>query len=142
MDDSKNTSTEGTGTSTEGTQQGRTFSQDDVNRIVQERLNKERAKTENGIAEKEKELARREFLLNAREELGNRGYPESILDALNASDADSFRKSLDILDSYIKERETGKPADKLEQQKACFFTAPLKHQNNGDDDIRRAMGLH
>ena len=40
MEDLQNTSTEGTQTSTEG----KTFTQEDVNRIVQERLAKERSK--------------------------------------------------------------------------------------------------
>ena len=43
MEDNKNTSTEGTQTNTDGTQE-RTFTQDDVNRIVQERLAKEKGK--------------------------------------------------------------------------------------------------
>ncbi|MFR8246399.1 MAG: hypothetical protein ACLU9V_00265 [Roseburia sp.] len=45
MGDLQNTSAEGTQTSTEGTQQsGKTFTQDDVNRIVQERLAKRKAR--------------------------------------------------------------------------------------------------
>lgn len=43
MDNLQNTSAEGTQTSTEGTQKsGKIFTQEDVNRIVQERLAKER----------------------------------------------------------------------------------------------------
>ena len=44
MDEMKKTSTEGTQTGTEGTQAERTFTQEDVNRIVQERLAKEKSK--------------------------------------------------------------------------------------------------
>lgn len=141
MEDIKNTSAEGTETSTEGMQQGKTFSQDDVNRIVQERLSKERAKTESGFAEREKELARREFALDARKELSDRGYPEDLLDALNATDANSLKKSLDILDSYMKEHGAAKTDSKLEQKKARF-TVPTRLHESGVDDIRQAMGLH
>ena len=43
MDNLQNTSAEGTQTSTEGTQKsGKIFTQEDVNRIVQERLAKEK----------------------------------------------------------------------------------------------------
>lgn len=140
MEDNKNTSTEGKQTSTEGEQHGKTFTQDDVNRIVQERLNKERAKTENEYIEREKEIAHREFLLDARKELNDRGYPESLLDALNATDADSLKKSLDILDTYMKECGTTKADGKLEQRKARF-TAPSRSRDGGVDEIRQAMGL-
>ena len=75
----------------------KTFSQEDVNRIVQERLAKDRAKASEDISKKEKELADREFRLNSRQKLIDRGYPESILDALNCSSEDAFNKSLDAL---------------------------------------------
>ena len=71
----------------------KTFSQEDVNRIVQERLAKDRAKASEDISKKEKELADREFRLNSRQKLIDRGYPESILDALNCSSEDAFNKS-------------------------------------------------
>lgn len=141
MDNEMKTSAEGIQTGTEDAQQGKTFTQDDVNRIVQDRLSKERAKTESGYIEKEKELARREFLLDARKELSDRGYPDSIMEALNAADKDTFKKSLDILDAYMKERGATKVDSKLEQKKARF-TAPSHLQNSGFDPVRQAMGLH
>jgi len=64
---------DGNTTQTEDT---KTFSQDDVNRIVQERLAKEKSKLETSMAEKEKDLARREFELAAVDVFKNKKMPE------------------------------------------------------------------
>lgn len=63
----------------------RTFTQDDVNRIVQDRLAKDREKASKELGEREQELAQREFRLNSRQKLADKGYPETLLDALNCS---------------------------------------------------------
>ena len=65
--------------------EGKIFTQDDVNRIVQDRLAKDRAKSSEEITKREQELLQREFRLNSRQKLIDRGYPENILDALNCS---------------------------------------------------------
>ena len=44
---------------------GRTFTQEDVNRIVQDRLAKDREKASKELGEREQELAQREFRLKA-----------------------------------------------------------------------------
>ena len=53
----------------------RTFTQDDVNRIVQDRLAKDREKASKELNEREQELAQREFRLNSRQKLIDKGYP-------------------------------------------------------------------
>ena len=60
MGDLQNTSAEGTQTGTEG----KTFTQDDVNRIVQERLAKERGKGNEELEKRVAELDLRERKLN------------------------------------------------------------------------------
>lgn len=52
----------------------RTFTQDDVNRIVQDRLAKDREKASKELGEREQELAQREFRLNSRQKLVDKGY--------------------------------------------------------------------
>ena len=47
----------------------KTFTQDDVNRIVQDRLAKDREKASKELGEREQELAQREFRLNSRQKL-------------------------------------------------------------------------
>lgn len=125
----------------------KTFSQDDVNRIVQERLAKDREKASKELGEKEQELAKREFRLNSRQKLIDRGYPESIMDALNCSSEKEFDKALDIIDGLIKER-TPSEAEKAEMEarmkaaaSAPKFTCRSEPRQSGTDLIRQAMNL-
>lgn len=125
----------------------RTFSQEDVNRIVQERLAKDREKASKELGEKEQELAKREFRLNSRQKLIDRGYPESIMDALNCNSEKEFDKALDIIDGLIKER-TPSPEEKADMEarmkaaaSAPKFTDRSEGRPSGMDMIRKAMNL-
>lgn len=125
----------------------RTFSQDDVNRIVQERLAKDREKASKELGEREQELARREFRLNSRQKLIDRGYPEDILDALNCNSEKEFDNALDIIDRLIKSREPS-PEEKAEMEarmkaaaSAPKFTDKSEPRRSFADPIRRAMDL-
>lgn len=125
----------------------RTFTQDDVNRIVQDRLAKDREKASKELNEREQELAQREFRLNSRQKLIDKGYPETLLDALNCSSEEAFNKALDIIDGLIKER-TPSEAEKLEMEarmkaaaSAPKFTDKSEPRRAGTDLIRQAMNL-
>lgn len=123
----------------------KTFTQEDVNRIVQDRLAKDRAKSSEEMSKKEQELAQREFRLNGRQKLLDRGYPESLMDALNCSSEEAFTKALDIIDGLIKSKE----ASELEKNKArVVFPRVTQNGNSGlsressfAEGIRRAMNL-
>lgn len=121
----------------------KTFTQDDVNRIVQDRLAKDRAKASEELGKREQELNEREFRLNSRQKLIDRGYPESIMDALNCSSEEAFNKALDIIDSLIKERTPDKEQELLEQRRARF-TGPMNNSSfsgKREDPIKKAMNL-
>jgi len=124
----------------------KTFTQDDVNRIVQERLAKDREKASKELGEREQELAQREFRLNSRQKLIEKGYPETLLDALNCSSEEAFNKALGIIDGLMEERLAAKKDDEkqaqLEAQRAKLFTGPLNQLRRvGEDPIRKAMNL-
>lgn len=117
----------------------KTFSQDDVNRIVGERLAKERAKGEAALAEKEQQLAQRELLLTAKEKINEMGLPAELVDALNMSSPEALEKALStvktVLDKYKSEARPmkfsgAKPAESLSGVR-----------NTGDDSLRKAMRL-
>ena len=125
----------------------KTFTQDDVNRIVQDRLAKDREKASKELGEREQELAKREFRLNSRQKLIDRGYPEDILDALNCNSEKEFDNALDIIDRLIKER-TPSEEEKAEieaRMKAAAsapkFTDKSEPRRSIADPIRRAMNL-
>lgn len=117
----------------------KTFSQDDVNRIVGERLAKEKAKGEAALAEREQQLAQRELLLTAKEKLTENGLPVELVDALNVSSPEALEKALStvktVLDKYKSEARPmkfsgAKPAESLSGVR-----------NTGDDSLRKAMRL-
>lgn len=125
---------------------GRTFSQEDVNRIVQDRLAKDREKASKELDEREQELAKRELRLNSRQKLADKGYPESLLDALDCSSEEAFDKALGIIDGLMEERMASKKDEEkqaqLEAGRAKPFTGPLNQfRHAGEDPIRKAMKL-
>lgn len=114
---------------------GKTFTQEDVNRIISDRLGKERDKIkkeqEAALEKREKEIAVREMRMNALEKLNSRGLPSELVEAINYSDEESVDKSIEIL--------------------AKNYAGPSISRNSGyvprnggtvkGDDIRQAMGL-
>lgn len=117
----------------------KTFSQEDVNRIVGERLAKEKVKGEAALAEREQQLAQRELLLTAKEKINEMGLPAELVDALNVSSPEALEKALStvktVLDKYKSEARPmkfsgAKPAESLSGVR-----------NTGDDSLRKAMRL-
>lgn len=119
-------------------QADRTFTQDEVNKIVSDRLNEDRQKREqpkpDPIAEREAELAKREFALEARYMLKDKGHNERLLEVLNAPDKESLEKCLAVIDEIY-----GDPG-----AKPIIITKPVNTTGSisvGTDRIRAAMGL-
>lgn len=75
------------------------FTQEDVNKIVSERLARDResraAQQQND--ERETALKAREAKLDCREFVKEQGYPEDLLDLLDTSDSESFKKTAEKL---------------------------------------------
>lgn len=146
MGDLQNTSTEGTQTSTEA----KTFTQDDVNRIVQERLAKEKGKASSNedfekktaeLERKQAELLEKESRLNALTALRSAGYPDELADVIRCSNADELKKSMELIDKIIKERTPSEQDKENEANRAAFaFTMPMQN-SSVKDDVRAAMGL-
>ena len=63
----------------------KTFDQEEVNRIVAERLKQERSKIMREAEQREAAIARREALLDARADWLKRGLPADLLDSLDLS---------------------------------------------------------
>ena len=121
---------------TSGTLEGKTnFSQEDVNRIVSERLSQEKQKLEREMSKKEAELKEKEFQMKAEQFLSVKGYPETLLKAFNCSDMDSLSSAVGILEEHftlkplLKDYRPGNPA-------ALPFCDEQK------TEIRSAMGLN
>lgn len=122
----------------------KTFSQEDVNRIVGERLAKEKAKnsSEADLVKREQELAKRELHISAKELLSEKGLPAQLFDALNCTDKETMEKSIATVEKVLNEYKT----NAIKQVKFVGFQpgAGSKISDAGaaeDLEIRKAMGL-
>ena len=127
-------------------QEERTFTQEQLNAIVGERLQKERQKSEADIVQREQELAKREFMLSAKSTLTEKGYPVELLDNLNCADSESLEKILDTIDSSIESiyrKKYGNPPASLVASLKFNGTGrtPMMMNAPAADPMREAMGL-
>lgn len=133
----QNTSSEGTQTGIDG----KTFTQEDVNRIVQERLAKERSKGSNNeeLDKRAAELDRRERKLNAVTKLREKGLPDYLADALNMNTDEDFDKSIEAIIKMKGE------TDKAQEQggRVIGIINPIGKvgPNLPRDSFREAFGL-
>ena len=118
----------------------KTFSQDDVNRIVGERLAKEKAKGEAALAEREQQLAQRELLLTAKEKMTDQGIPLELLDALNMSSPEALEKSLNIVSTVLNKLKTEARPMKISGAKPAENPAGAP-RSTANSDLRKSMGL-
>ncbi len=109
--------------------QEKTFTQDEVNRIVQERLS--RVKMPQGPSEKELELQRRESDLYIREQIMSNKLPNELYDSLKGLDKETADKCLNIIIPYVKKSS----------EPVLNPVLPTGGVGDNDNAIRRAMGL-
>lgn len=121
----------------------KTFSQEEVNLIVQNRLQRERDKiaAEQGadIAKRETELQAREMRVTVREQLATNGMPGELAELIKAADEEELQRNIETLKKYLA--DDFKKAD--EKNKPGFFKIganPPDGQKAGDP-FRRVMGL-
>lgn len=104
----------------------KTFTQEEVNAIVSKRLQQEREKYD-------KEFSAKSLKLQARATLIENGLSGDLVDALNLSDEETAKNSLDAI---LKLKATNRP------QFAGMSYVPRRDSGGvHKDDIRAAMGL-
>ena len=115
------------------------FTQDEVNRIVGERLArvKNNSSGVNDFDRREQELNRREMQIEAREKLAEAGLPKDLLDAVNCNSKEEMEKSIKALTGFFGARKA--------QSGYRVYTGIAPGGNGGtgmnESDIRKAMGL-
>ena len=116
-------------------QQERTFTQEEVNRIVQDRLARARnTGGDNGDLERTRELDQREIRLDA-------GLPKDLLPLVNCSSREEMEKSITLIGNYLAGNK-GQPSG-YRISTGAGSTGPTAGTNRSacDADIRKAMGL-
>lgn len=122
----------------------KTFTQDDVNRIVQERLAKEKAKSsgEADFAKREQELAQRELHMTAKELLSEKGLPVQLFGALNCTNKETLEKSIATIETVFNEYKANVTSN-IKFKGLQPGSGNESPDANGAEDleIRKAMGL-
>ena len=118
----------------------KTFTQEDVNRIVGERLAKEKSKADAALAERESQLAKRELMMTAREKISKMGLPVELLDALEMSSAEALDKSLNIVKTVFDKAKIEVSTQTLKGFQPGAGDLPTKDYV-GDLALRKAMKL-
>lgn len=75
----------------------KTFTQDEVNKIVSDRLSRDRAKNAADLAEREQELSSRELAMTAKEKLAENGLPKDLANILKYSDEKTLDAAIDTI---------------------------------------------
>lgn len=106
------------------------FTQDEVNRIVSERLNREREKLTQPPQEDEREkaLKAREARLDCRDYLDSKKYPAELLDVLDCSDVERFKTAADKLAALL-------PSAAARPEKVPFAVAGATRPGIGSPDL-------
>lgn len=118
----------------------RTFTQEEVNTIVQDRLAKEKAKYEKQISDIQADVKRREKLLDARAKLEERGLPAELADLVRLEDDNAFNTSLELLErTYKQNQPTVPPGGGGTAARHTY--EPRDGDAFKHDPIREAMGL-
>lgn len=119
----------------------KTFTQEQVNQIISERLARDRAKSEAALVEKEQQLAQRELLLNAKERINEMGLPVELLDALNISSSEALEKSLNTVKAVLEKQKSEAQPIKFRGATPATPNRPKANSSFDETDIRKAMGL-
>lgn len=122
----------------------KTFTQEDVNRIVQERLAKEKAKNSGDadFAKREQELAQRELHMTAKELLSEKGLPVQLFDALNCTDKESMEKSIATIETIFNQQKANATSNIQFKGFQPGGTGVVPSAEDAEDlKIRKAMGL-
>ncbi len=102
------------GTATEQ-QQGRTFTQEQVNAIVGKRLAEQKATLEADLVKREQELSKREMSIRAKELLAEKGLPKGLSDVLRYETEEELVKAIETIEhtrgfkAEDQEQKTGLP---------------------------------
>lgn len=123
----------------------KTFTQEDVNRIVQERLAKEKAKNSGDadFARREQELVQRELHMTAKEMLSEKGLPVQLFNALNCTDKETMEKSIATMETIFNQYKANAASNIQFKgfQPGATGMMPNADATAEDIEIRKAMGL-
>ncbi len=103
---------------------GKMFTQEEVNQIIKDRLDRERAKAKppepTEEEKREQELTARENKLSCREYLVNSGHPAELLDILDTSDPNDFQRKAESLMKLFQTMPPYRPSGRKSHEPSSY----------------------
>lgn len=129
-----------------GVQGTKMFSQEDVNNIIQSRLDKLKkqaaSEQETKYSEKIKELEARESALLMKEGLASRGLPEEIANIITCKDKEDMNAKLDTLKGVL-DKAVNNALQRVQSTHTYYNPAGGRDVDVGKPDfIRECMGMN
>lgn len=113
----------------------KTFTQEEVNRIVQERLSRTKKDTPD-LEAREKELARKELVLQAKDLLSDKGLPKELAGILHFTNEQELKEAVTLLEQHC-----GSKQKESEFQLIASSGLPKGKTWAERDNTRKAFGL-
>lgn len=87
----------------------KTFTQEDVDRIVEERLEEQQREASEALKQRESDVKAREQRIECKEYLLDRCHPMDLLDILDTNDVEQFKTMVDKLNGVYGKRQVAPP---------------------------------
>ncbi|MBE6845509.1 MAG: hypothetical protein E7508_07360 [Ruminococcus sp.] len=113
------------------------FTQSDVNRIIGERLSRDKLKGNEELEKRESELMARELKFVAKQLLSEKGLPSELADILKLESEASVTEAVELLSKLVS-------GNKMESKLKVVNERKLPTGKNDDENygqLRRAFGL-
>ena len=126
-------------------EEAKTFTQEELNTIIQDRLAKEKAKYEKQLQDMQAEVTRKERRIDAIDRLREKGLPVELIELCRLDDDKSLEASISLLEKTYKNQQkpdtSNGEANKVAGATMVGVSPPMagKPQN---DPVRSAMGLN
>lgn len=114
------------------------FTQSDVNRIIGERLSRDKLKNTEELDRRETELNERELKFTAKQLLSERGLSTEFADILKLTDEKSVTEAVDLLEKLVGVKNTENKLSVLNERKL----PNNKKEDENYGQLRRAFGLN
>lgn len=121
-------------------QEEKLFTQEEVNKIVRDRLSRAKHLPAAEFDRRERELNEREMRLDAREKLADAGIPKELLPLVNCSSKENMESSIELINAYFKKPE-GRPYRIISTGVPSHNNHSASGREAGENEIRQAMGL-
>lgn len=121
-------------------QEARTFSQQDVDHIVSQRVTEEKARAATLLQQKDQEIEAFKLQYQTTEELTARGWPADLMEIMDYTNRETFLAMLEKLDGIVTAKAKAMTDERLKG--SSFIPKDSRSSGFQSDTVRSAMGLN